>query len=50
MAVALVLAADMQQNVVVVGRVAVAQRICAHQRTALQTASVIMGGYYLGVF
>ena len=49
MAVALILAADMQQNVVV-GGVAVAQHICAHRRTALQTASVIMDGYYLDVF
>lgn len=39
----------MQENVVV-GGVAVAQHICAHRRAALQTASVITDGYYLGVF
>lgn len=49
MAVALILAAATQGNVVV-GGVAVAQHICAHRRTALQTASVIMDGYYLDVF
>ncbi len=49
MAVALILATDMQENVVV-GGVAVAQHIRAHRRTALQTASVIMDGYYLDVF
>lgn len=50
MAVALILAADMQQNVVVVGRVAAAQRKCAHQRTALQNRRCNHGGYYRHVF
>lgn len=50
MAVALILAADMQQNVVVVGRVAAAQRKCAHQGTALQDRRCNHGGYYLHVF
>lgn len=49
MAVALILAADIQENVVV-GGVAVAQQRCAHRRTGLQTASVIMDCYYLTVF
>lgn len=44
MAVALILAADTQENVVVVGRVAVAQHI--RRRTESQTASVITSGYY----
>lgn len=48
MAVALILAADMEENVV--GGEAVAQRICTHRRTVPQTASVIMAGYYLDVF
>lgn len=49
MAVALILAADMEENVVVGGE-AVAQHICAHRRSELQTASVIMDSYYLDVF
>lgn len=49
MAVALILAADMEENVVVGGE-AVAQHICDHWRTVLQTASVIMDSYYLDVF
>lgn len=48
MAVALILAADTQENVVVVGRVAVAQHI--RRRTESQTASVITSGYYRDVF
>lgn len=49
MAVALILAADMEENVVVGGK-AVAQHICDHWRTVLQTASVITDSYYLDVF
>ena len=40
MAVALILAADVQQNAVVAGRPAVAQHICAHQRAARRSACV----------
>lgn len=49
MAVALILAADMEENVVVGGE-AVARHIRAHRRTAPQTTSVVMDSYYLDVF
>lgn len=47
MAVALILAADMEENVVV-GGVAASQHIRTHRK--VQTASVITNGYYLDVF
>lgn len=49
MAVALILASDTEENVVVGGG-AVARHIRAHRRAALQSAPVIMGSYYLAAW